>query len=134
MRLGYPESVKIIRVPCTGKVDALHLLRCFERGADGVLVVGCREGDCHYQSGNFRARKRVEEVGRLLERIGVGGDRVRMVNLSSSDAPLFVRAAREFHEAILAAGPNPVGRRPRPQTAPARPGAPKPPPQEATRP
>ncbi len=132
MRLGYPESVKILRVPCTGKVDALHLMRCFERGADGVLVVGCREGDCHYQSGNFRARKRVEEVARLLERIGVGGERLRMVNLSSSDAPLFARTAREFHEAVLAAGPNPVGRRRRTGPVPAGPAYPET--QEATRP
>lgn len=131
MRLGYPESIKIIRVPCTGKVDALHLMRCFERGADGVIVVGCREGDCHYQSGNFRARKRVEEVGRLLERIGIGGGRLRMVNLSSSDAPLFVRAAREIHEAVLAAGPSPVGR---PGRRTAVPSAPQPQAKEAIRP
>lgn len=131
MRLGYPESIKIIRVPCTGKVDALHLQRCFERGADGVLVVGCREGDCHYQSGNFRARKRVEEVGRLLERIGIGGARLRMVNLSSSDAPLFVQAAREIHEAVLAAGPSPVGR---PRRRPAAPATPEPQAKEALRP
>jgi coenzyme F420-reducing hydrogenase delta subunit len=89
-------------------VDVLHILRCFERGADGVYVVGCREGDCHYQSGNFRAKKRVEQAQHLLERIGVGGRRVRMCNLSSSDAPLFVRFAEEMHAAILAAGPNPV--------------------------
>jgi F420-non-reducing hydrogenase iron-sulfur subunit len=86
MRLNYPSSVRIIRVPCTGKVDVLHILRCFERGADGVYVVGCREGDCHYQSGNFRAKKRVEQAQHLLDRIGIGGQRVRMCNLSSSDA------------------------------------------------
>jgi coenzyme F420-reducing hydrogenase delta subunit len=108
MRLNYPSSVRIIRVPCTGKVDVLHILRCFERGADGVYVVGCREGDCHYQSGNFRAKKRVEQAQHLLDRIGVGGLRVRMCNLSSSDAPLFVRFAEEMHAAIMAAGPNPV--------------------------
>ena len=108
MRLNYPSSVRIIRVPCTGKVDVLHILRCFERGADGVYVVGCREGDCHYQSGNFRARKRVEQAQQLLDRIGIGGQRVRMCNLSSSDAPLFVRFAEEMHAAVLAAGPNPV--------------------------
>lgn len=108
MRLNYPSSVRIIRVPCTGKVDVLHILRCFERGADGVYVVGCREGDCHYQSGNFRARKRVEQAQQLLDRIGVGGQRVRMCNLSSSDAPLFVRFAEEMHAAVLGAGPNPV--------------------------
>jgi coenzyme F420-reducing hydrogenase delta subunit len=108
MRLNYPSSVRIIRVPCTGKVDVLHILRCFERGADGVYVVGCREGDCHYQSGNFRARKRVEQAQNLLERIGIGGQRVRMCNLSSSDAPLFVRFAEEMNAAVMAAGPNPI--------------------------
>ena len=95
-------------MPCTGKVDVLHILRCFERGADGVYVVGCREGDCHYQNGNFRAKKRVEQARQLLDRIGVGGQRVRMCNLSSSDAPLFVRFAEEMHAAVLEAGPNPV--------------------------
>jgi len=108
MRLNYPSSVRIIRVPCTGKVDVLHILRCFERGADGVYVVGCREGDCHYQDGNFRARKRVEQARQLLDRIGVGGQRVRMCNLSSSDAPLFTRFAEEMHQAVLSTGPNPV--------------------------
>jgi coenzyme F420-reducing hydrogenase delta subunit len=108
MRLSYPSSVRIIRVPCTGKVDVQHILRCFERGADGVYVVGCREGDCHYQSGNFRAKKRVDQTRQLLDRIGVGGDRVRMCNLSSSDAPLFVRFAEEMHAAVLSAGPSPI--------------------------
>jgi coenzyme F420-reducing hydrogenase delta subunit len=110
MRLAYPHEVRIIRVPCTGKVDVLHILRCFERGADGVYVVGCREGDCHYQSGNFRARKRVEQAQQILDRIGVGGSRVRMCNLSSSDAPLFVRYAEEMHAAVMAAGPSPIRR------------------------
>jgi coenzyme F420-reducing hydrogenase delta subunit len=108
MRLGYPSSTRIIRVPCTGKVDVLHILRCFERGADGVMVVGCREGDCHYQSGNFRAKKRVERARQILEQIGIGGERVRMCNLSSSDAPMFVRFAQEMHTAVLGAGPNPI--------------------------
>jgi F420-non-reducing hydrogenase iron-sulfur subunit len=108
MRLAYPSSVHIVRVPCTGKVDVLHLMRCFERGADGVYVVGCREGDCHYQNGNFRARKRVEQAQALLERLGIGGGRVRMCNLSSSDAPLFVKFAEEMHAAVLQAGPNPI--------------------------
>jgi coenzyme F420-reducing hydrogenase delta subunit len=108
MRLTYPGSVHVVRVPCTGKVDVLHLMRCFERGADGVYVVGCREGDCHYQDGNFRARKRVEQARALLESLGIGGGRVRMCNLSSSDAPLFVKFAEEMHAAVLQAGPNPV--------------------------
>jgi F420-non-reducing hydrogenase iron-sulfur subunit len=73
-----------------------------------VYVVGCREGDCHYQSGNFRAKKRVEQAQHLLDRIGIGGQRVRMCNLSSSDAPLFVRFAEEMHAVVMAAGPNPI--------------------------
>jgi coenzyme F420-reducing hydrogenase delta subunit len=108
MRLSYPTSIKIIRVPCTGKVDILHIMRSFEKGADGVYVVGCREGDCHYNSGNFRARKRVEQAQQTLDTIGIGGDRVRMYNLSSSDGPLFVKYAEEMHAKILETGPNPI--------------------------
>jgi len=108
MRLSYPTSIRIIRVPCTGKVDTLHILRAFEKGADGVYVVGCREGDCHFNSGNFRAAKRVAQARQVLETIGIGGERVRMCNLSSSDAPLFVKFAEEMHATILAAGMNPV--------------------------
>lgn len=108
MRLTYPTSTKIIRVPCTGKVDVVHMLRAFEKGADGVYVVGCMEGSCYYKSGNFRARKRVEQAKKILDAIGVGGDRVWMYNLSSADAPLFVKYAQEMHDRITALGPNPV--------------------------
>jgi F420-non-reducing hydrogenase iron-sulfur subunit len=108
MRLSYPTSIKIIRVPCTGKVDVIHILRSFEKGADGVYVVGCMEGDCHFNKGNFRARKRVEQAQKLLEDIGIGGERVKMYNLSSSEAPLFVEYAKEMSEKILELGPNPI--------------------------
>ena len=94
MRLSYPTSIKIIRVPCTGKVDMLHLLRAFEKGADGVYVVGCLEGDCHYNSGNFRAKARVEQIRKILDTIGIGGQRVQMYNLSSSEGPRFARLCR----------------------------------------
>jgi F420-non-reducing hydrogenase iron-sulfur subunit len=53
MRLKIPTNFRIVRVPCTGKVDVIHMLRAFEKGADGVYVVGCMEGDCHYNEGNF---------------------------------------------------------------------------------
>jgi coenzyme F420-reducing hydrogenase delta subunit len=108
MRLDYPASVKIVRVPCTGKVDVIHLLRALERGADGACVIGCMEGDCHFNSGNLRARKRVEQARRILDTIGIGGQRVEMFNLSSSEAPLFVKHVREMNDRILALGPNPV--------------------------
>ena len=108
MRLSYPTSIKIIRVPCTGKVDTLHLMRPFEKGADGVYVVGCREGDCHYNSGNFRAKARVEQTRKVLDTIGIGGQRLQMYNLSSSDGPSFARFAEEMQARIVAAGPNPI--------------------------
>ena len=108
MRLQYPSSINIVRVPCTGKVDVQHLLRAFEKGADGAYVVGCMEGDCHFNKGNFRARKRVEQTQKILETIGIGGDRAQMYNLSSSEAPLFVKFAKEMHEKIVGLGPNPL--------------------------
>lgn len=108
MRLQYPASIKIIRLPCTGKVDLVHLLRAFERGADGAYVLGCLEGDCHFRTGNLRARKRVEQAREILEAIGIGGVRVEMYNLSSSQAPRFVEIAAEMTERIQALGPNPI--------------------------
>jgi coenzyme F420-reducing hydrogenase delta subunit len=106
MRLDYPANVKIIRVPCSGKVDVLHLLRAIQKGADGVYVVGCLEGTCHYNEGNYRARERVNHVRVLLEEIGIEGDRVRMYNLSSGEGPTFAAYAKEMTEHIKALGPN----------------------------
>ena len=108
MRLNYPAHVRIIRVPCTGKVDILHILRAFEKGADGVYLVGCMEGSCFYEQGNFKARKRVEQARRLLEQVGTGGERVQMYNLTSGEAPKFAQFAREMTERIRALGPNPA--------------------------
>jgi F420-non-reducing hydrogenase iron-sulfur subunit len=108
MRLQYPTNINIIRVPCTGKVDILHILRAFEKGADGVYAVGCMEGDCHYNTGNLRARKRVEQAARILDTVGVGGKRVQMRNLSSGEGPLFAKYAEEIVEQIKELGPNPL--------------------------
>jgi F420-non-reducing hydrogenase iron-sulfur subunit len=108
MRLQYPTNINIIRVPCTGKVDTLHILRAFEKGADGVYAVGCMEGDCHYNTGNLRARKRIEQAARILDIVGVGGERVQMRNLSSGEGPLFVKYAGEIVEKIKDLGPNPL--------------------------
>ena len=108
MRLSYPADIRIVRVPCTGKVDVIHLLRAMEKGADGAYVVGCMEGDCHFNNGNLRARKRVEQVQKILDTIGIGGDRVQMYNLSSSEGPKFVEYAKEMDARIRKLGPNPI--------------------------
>ena len=108
MRLRYPDTIRIIRVPCTGKVDLIHILRAFEKGADGVYVVGCMEGDCRFDNGNLRARKRVAQAKAILDKVGVGGERVKMFNLSSGEGPRFAEYAVEMTEKIEAMGPNPI--------------------------
>jgi F420-non-reducing hydrogenase iron-sulfur subunit len=108
MRLQYPANIKIVRVPCTGKVDVIHILRAFEKGADGVCVIGCMEGECHFNSGNLMARRRVEQTQKILDTIGIGGQRAKMFNLSSSEGPRFARYATDFTNEIKEMGPNPI--------------------------
>jgi len=109
MRLNYPSNIKIVNVPCTGRVDILHLLKAVEDGADGVYVAGCLEGDCHYLTGNLKAKKRVAYVKNLLEAIGIEPERVEMYNLSAAQGSRFAEIAREFTERIQELGPSPVG-------------------------
>ena len=106
--MEYPANVRIIKVPCTGRVGVIHLLKAFEKGVDGVLVAGCLDGDCHYQAGNLRAKKRVASVQRILESIGLAKDRIAMYNLSAGMGPRFAEIAREMEEKIRQLGPNPV--------------------------
>ncbi len=108
MRLSYPDSIRIIQLPCTGKVDVIHLMEAFQKGADGVYVVGCLEGECHYLTGNLRAKKRVEYTKKLLDEIGVGGERLEMYNIAASDGPRFAEVAREMDEKIRSIGPSPI--------------------------
>jgi coenzyme F420-reducing hydrogenase delta subunit len=110
MRLSYPPNIKIIKVPCTGKVDVLYLLKAFQNGADGVYVAGCMEGDCHYLTGNLRARKRVNYAKKILDEIGIGGDRLEIYNMSAAQGPRFVEVAKEMTERIINLGPNPIKR------------------------
>jgi coenzyme F420-reducing hydrogenase delta subunit len=110
LRLDYPANVKIIRVPCTGKVDAIHLLRAIQKGADGAYVAGCLVGDCHYNAGNIRAAARVVKVKKILDEVGVGGERVEMMHMSAGMGQRFAETAAAFTEKIRALGPNPVRR------------------------
>ena len=105
MRLQYPPDLKLILMPCTGRVDILHLLKAFEAGADAVVVVGCLEGECHYLMGNIRARKRVTKVKKDLEAMGLEPERIEMFNLSSSEGPRFAAIAREMVERAYKLGP-----------------------------
>jgi len=108
MRLSYPANVKVIQVPCTGRVDILFLLRAIEDGADGVYVAGCLEGECHFLEGNLRARRRIDYVKNVLKEIGIEPERVEMFNLSSAMAPRFAEIAEEMTKRIKELGPSPV--------------------------
>jgi coenzyme F420-reducing hydrogenase delta subunit len=108
MRLDYPASIKVVRVPCTGKVDLVHILKAFESGVDGVYVAGCLEGECHFLTGNLRAKKRVLYAKQILEEVGIRGERVEMYNLSAAEGGRFAQIAREMTERIRELGPSPI--------------------------
>lgn len=105
MRIQYPANIKILRVPCTGRVDILHLLRTFEAGADGVFISGCLPGDCHYLNGNEKAVKRVNYVKKALEEIGIEPERVEMYYNSAAMGPQFAKTCRDFNDRIKELGP-----------------------------
>lgn len=107
-QLSYPTNVKIIKVPCSGKVDVQHILRALQKGADGVLVAGCLPGDCHFKSGNQRALRRVEMVQGLLSEIGWEPQRVAMAHMSAGQGQVFAQVASEFTESIRQLGLNPL--------------------------
>lgn len=108
MRLNYPTNIKVIKVPCTGRVDVVTVLKAFESGVDGIYVAGCLEGECHYLKGNLRARKRIGYVKECLKEVGLEPERAEMYNLSSSQGPRFAEIAREMTEKIRELGPSPI--------------------------
>jgi F420-non-reducing hydrogenase iron-sulfur subunit len=88
--------VKVIQVPCTGRVDIIHLLNAFIDGADGVYVAGCLEGECHFSTGNIKARKKVNYVKKVLSEIGIEPERVAMYNLSSAQGSGLPKSPRKW--------------------------------------
>jgi F420-non-reducing hydrogenase iron-sulfur subunit len=84
-RVQMAPSVRIIRLPCTGRIDPLFIIKAFERGADGVIVSGCHPADCHYTSGNYHARRRFALFKELLEFLGVEPDRLTFSWVSASE-------------------------------------------------
>ena len=104
----YPSNVRLVKMPCTGKVEILYLLKAFEEGADGVIVAGCPEGECHYLEGNIRTKRRVNFARKILDEIGIGGSRVRMYNIDPSDTEAFSKVTSEMKEEIEKLGPSPL--------------------------
>jgi F420-non-reducing hydrogenase iron-sulfur subunit len=121
-RTALPPTVRLVLLPCTGRVSPLHLLSTLAESADGVMVAGCLEGQCHYREGNFNAIDRVKFVQRLLESVGVEPERCRMFTMSAGEPPRFVAAVKEMDRVVGALPP--LERRPAGEAAgPPGPGA-----------
>ena len=107
-RMEYPPNAEIVKVPCSGKIDPLYVLKAFEYGADGVLVTGCLLGSCHYLEGNYKAESRIEFTQNLLNEIGFGAERLRVRFLSAAMSNTFVEEVQEMVEHIRTLGPSPL--------------------------
>jgi len=107
-RLQMPPALRTVRVMCSSRVDPLFILKAFLRGADGVLVAGCHPGDCHYQKGNYYARRKFAMLKEIFEKLGLEQERIRLSWVSASEGPRFAEVVKEFTEEIKGLGPNPV--------------------------
>jgi len=107
-RIQYPPNLRAIRLMCSGRVDPTFILTALKRGADGVLVVGCHPGDCHYINGNLRTERRVALLKKMLSDLGLDDRRVRLEWISASEGERFAAVVKEFREEIRALGPNPI--------------------------
>jgi F420-non-reducing hydrogenase iron-sulfur subunit len=108
-RLPCPANVRVVRVPCSGRVDPELILRAFARGADGVLVCGCHPGDCHYLAGNYKAAGRIALLRRMLGLLGVNPERLVLSWASASEGQRFVSVAAETTAKLRALGPRSAG-------------------------
>ena len=104
-RFQYPPNIRIIRVPCSGRVSPAMILKALQQGVDGVLVSGCHPGDCHYSSGNFYARRKLVLLKRLLEHVGLEPDRVQFSWVSAAEGEKFSNVVTEVTEKVKKLGP-----------------------------
>ncbi|AFM41562.1 coenzyme F420-reducing hydrogenase, delta subunit [Desulfosporosinus acidiphilus SJ4] len=105
-RFQYPATIRTIRVPCSGRINPLYLLKAMANGADGVLVSGCHPGDCHYISGNFVARRKFALIKSLLKHVGLEEDRVSFSWVSAAEGVRFSEVVKGVTERVAALGPN----------------------------
>ena len=107
-RLQMPPTVRNIRVMCSGRINPVFLIKAWLAGADGILIGGCHPGDCHYATGNYKARRRFALTQALFESLGLGKDRIRLSWNSASEGPRYQQVITEFTEKVKELGPNPA--------------------------
>lgn len=105
-RISYPANVRILRVPCSGRVNPLFILKTLRSGMDGILVSGCHPGDCHYTAGNYNARRKFAILSRLLEYVGIDPRRVQFSWVSASEGDKFAKVVSAVVADVKALGPN----------------------------
>jgi coenzyme F420-reducing hydrogenase delta subunit len=104
-RIQYPPNIRVVRIPCSGRVDPLFIMKGLQSGFDGVLVSGCHPGDCHYLSGNFVARRRFAVLKPLLEFIGIEPERVQFSWISAGEGERFAQVMTKVTNDIKKIGP-----------------------------
>jgi len=107
-RIQYPPNIRIIRLMCSGGLDPVYVAKALLEGADGVLIGGCHPGDCHYQSGNYKARRRVAILQSILDQMGFDSDRVWLRWISASEGQYFADTVTDMVAALKEKGPNPL--------------------------
>lgn len=107
-RIQYPPNIRIIRLMCSGAVDPIYIIKPLIEGMDGVLVGGCHPGDCHYGSGNYKARRRITVLKTILRELGLEEERLWLRWISASEANRFAETVREMVHHLKSLGPNPM--------------------------
>lgn len=107
-RFQYPPNTRVIRVMCSGRVDPVFIPKGFLAGYDGVMVLGCHPGDCHYLTGNFQAERKINLTQKLLEIAGIGSERLLLDWVSAGEGERFSQVVRQFVEKIRQLGPFPL--------------------------
>ena len=108
-RIQYSPNIRIIRVMCSGRVDPLFVLKALSIGADGVLILGCHPGDCHYIEGNYKTLRRIPLLKKMLKQLGIEEERVRLEWISASEGAKFAEVANNFTQTIKNLGPSSSG-------------------------
>jgi F420-non-reducing hydrogenase iron-sulfur subunit len=110
-RLKYPPNVRPIRVMCSGSVDPSYIIKALLSGADGVMIGGCHPGDCHYISGNYKARRRIVVMDSIFDTLGIEPKRLYLEWISASEGKKFAEKIGEFTETVRKLGPNTISSR-----------------------
>ena len=108
-RIQYSPNIRVIRVMCSGRVNPLFVIKALSIGADGVLILGCHPGDCHYIEGNYKTMRRIPLLKRMMKQLGIEEERVRLEWVSASEGAKFAEVTNDFTQTIRNLGPSSLG-------------------------